>query len=587
MAADIDITIGAQDKASDILRRVDHQVSKLTSSVGHMADKSNTSTRVINASFASVATAAAGIGAAIGAVKGITAAFDGLLDAAVAYQKQEEAARGMTDAQLQLAASLQKATNVGDEATLALMKQAEFLGISKDLSGEATTAAIGLAEAFGISQTDALKKVSQAMQGNAGALGEYLPAIRNASTEAERMTLVNDAAAKGLLKLQEDSLTTKGVMERSAGAFGDLQEKIGAMVDPILAVVYKGLAVFAETLQVSIMPAVDRVVGGFSSMKPMLESVENGFKTLGVVAGVYLEAAASVAGSFFQTFTGGALGLESTTAGIDAVIKQMAKGFIGTITFMEVGWTNLGKVFELGVDSILLPLETMRADLEHVLTVQVPTYAKWFGENILNISQDYLSATATVFANFADKIGNIWSTLSDFVTSGFEGGMEALSANLGEAMAGSLLEGFQAKTESLPEIAERAITSKERTLGVRMATIGADLAGQFNEKFNERIKALEFDTSAAIEVSAPKLESILSGADALKGVESQLSVSIPQLQADEQRLLTRGRGDDPNAKVAQNTKQIADEFKTLPNRIAEAMRETEPTDRPLSFVQVG
>jgi hypothetical protein len=563
VAGDINITIGAEDQATKILKQVERSTQELTKSVDRMGQVSENTAKVFSVGFKSIAGVAAGVGAAIVAIKGVTAAIAGMSASVDAFNVQEEAARGMTQAQLDFAAALQVSTNVGDEATLALMRQAEMMGVAKDQTDEVATVTTGLAEALGISQTEALKKVTQTLAGNTTALQESIPALRGVTDQAEALAIISGVAGDGLAKLQGDAQSTRGVMERSAGAFGDLSEKIGALFEPIYRVTHQGLAIFAETLQTALGPAITSVNGAFDSMRPYIEAAMEGFRSTAIVVGVAVEAIVSVMGGMVAAVFGTAGSTASGAEMISSAIDGAARFIIGAITIVEVALTNLPTVWDMAVTGIALHLETMRADIEHVFMVVLPEYIGWFGDNALNLLTDYFNLYTTILTNFGKKLIGFWSTIFDFITSGFDGGIEGLTRSLGEAMAGGLTEGFTAATQPLPEIAGRQLTGAEEALASDLARMGTDLGTQFNDKFQSRIEALNAEVGSSIKIEVPDLNDL-----AQQEVKGKMEVSIPQLQANDERLLTRGVVDDPNKQTAENTKALVEATKTLGKDIA-------------------
>ena len=583
MAGDINITIGAEDQATKILKQVERSTQELTKSVDRMGRVSENTAKVFSVGFKSIAGVAAGVGAAIVAIKGVTAAIAGMSASVDAFNVQEEAARGMTQAQQDFAAALQVSTNLGDEATLALMRQAEMMGVAKDQTDEVATVTVGLAEALGISQTEALKKVTQTLAGNTTALQESIPALRGVTDQAEALAIISRVAGDGLAKLQGDAQSTKGVMERSAGAFGDLQEKIGALFEPIYRVTHQGLAIFAETLQTALGPAITSVNGAFDSMRPYIEAAMEGFRNTAIVVGVAVEAIVSVMGGLVAAIFGTAGSTASGAEMISGAIDGAARFIIGAITIVEVALTNLPTVWDMAVTGIALHLETMRADVEHVFTVVLPTYIEWFGDNALNLLTDYFNLYVTILTNFGEKVANFWSTIFDFISSGFDGGVSGLASKLGETLSGSLVEGFVAKTESLPEIAGRELTGAEAALAGDLARMGSDLAGQFNDKFQSRIAALDADLSSSVQIELPDI-----GALTGQEIDAKVEVSIPQLKGTDERLLTRGAVDDPNKQTAENTKALVEATKNLGKDIATELAPLINSDTDsVSFVEVA
>jgi len=119
------------------------------------------------------------------------------------------------------ASDIQKVTTVGDEQTLQLMTQARNMGVAVDKTEEATKGAIGLAEKFkkaGLGQETALKGVALAYQGNFSQLERYIPALRNAETEAEKMAILQEEMASGFDLATEAAKTQAGQIQQTGNA---------------------------------------------------------------------------------------------------------------------------------------------------------------------------------------------------------------------------------------------------------------------------------------------------------------------------------------------------------------------------------
>lgn len=607
MSKDINITIGAEDAASKVLKQVERSTEKVTKSVDKMAKVSEVSSKTVSFAFGGLAKAVTIAGAAIVAIKGVTSAIAGLSGSVDAFNEQEEAARGMTQAQLDFASALQVATNLGDESTLALMRQAEMLGVTKDQTDEVALSVAGLSEALGIGQEEALKTVTQAMSGSTAAMNEKLPALRaideaaKAGTGAfegltaaeakslattQKLAAISEVAGRGLNKLQEDAQSTKGIMERSAGAFGDLQEKIGALLEPIFRVTHLGLAVFAETLQIALGPAIDNVRSGVAGMQPVVEAIAKAFGQAAVVIGVWFEAATNIIKPFFSVFNSEAGGTMGILEGIQHAFRTLAEVAITVLTAQEVFWANLGSVVDLAVTVVLLRIEQMRAGLEHVFTQIIPAYVKWFGENAFNLLQDYFSLYTTVLSNFGKKLASFWTTIFDFISSGFEGGVSGLASQLGEALSGSLIEGFEAKTKPLPDVVGRSLTDREQELANKAGSLANGLADEFNMKLQDRLADLDVNVNGNVEIDTPDLSKISQ--DLTAKVETQTMVKVQELTAQDQRLLNRGPGEDPNRMVAENTKRLVEQNRQLPEQIAQRLAPLVGNDsNTLQFVEVA
>ena len=199
------------------------------------------------------------IAAGAGTVIGIVVAINDLTQA---YKEQEEAdvklqaairATGGDVEQLTAqykgyASSIQAVTTHGDELVQNLVSQAKYMGIADDKIKEATEGAIGLSEAFGIDTNTALKGVANAFEGNFSQLERYIPALRSASTEAEKHAILQKAMADGFQLAKDRGASATGQMTQLANAIGDTKEQLGEaiitgitpFVSALLKIVTKG-----------------------------------------------------------------------------------------------------------------------------------------------------------------------------------------------------------------------------------------------------------------------------------------------------------------------------------------------------------
>ncbi len=135
------------------------------------------------------------------------------------------------------ASAIQKVTTVGDEQSEMLMGLAVNMKVSQDKVIESTQGAIGLATAFkdaGLSQELALKGIALAYQGNFTQLQRYIPELRSAKDEAEKMAILQKNMADGFKLAQEETKTGAGAMTQYSNIVGDLKEKMGDMVKKAL-----------------------------------------------------------------------------------------------------------------------------------------------------------------------------------------------------------------------------------------------------------------------------------------------------------------------------------------------------------------
>ena len=527
-----DIVIGAQNQASKILEDVGKSTRVLGADLNHLS----TTAKI---SFASFAAPLAAVGAAIAAFKG-TAALGGFLsDSATAFGEAAEAARKLATAidlsgassgqsmakHAGLAAIMQTKLNIEDEVTMGLMAQASMLGVQEDKLDSVTKAAVGLAETMGTGLDDGLKKVRLALDGNFKGIEKLMPSIKAMATNEEKLAAVMALSEKGLVQKEAAAGAASQADERASLAMGELMESVGAAVLPLQALVYDGLEIVITTLNAAFGPAI------------------------------------SAAGGYFTSFA------ETVTSGA----KWLAESIIASVTFIEVVWNNLGKVFETIGAVVLLSLETLRADMEQVLTVVIPSYAMWFADNFVNIFRDAGMAIVTVFSNLGTIIGEIFAGIWGVIT-GQESISEAM-ANVGRAAGRGLLDGFESTTAALPEIAARAMTDSESALSALIAGNTDSIMDEFQSKFTERIEQVQKDIEDKPFEAAVDLKLNDSALDKAKKTKKDKADSTDTvLSATESRLLTRGRVDDPSITVAKNTEAMKEQNEEIKAELAEQTR---------------
>lgn len=500
MSDDVQIKISAQDAASRVLAGVGSNTRKLEQDMGRLAKGANT----LKAAFGPLL-------AAFAAVRSVQAIGQMISDANEAFLIQEKAARGATDAQLAYASQMQRVLGIGDEVSLGLMRQAELLGISKDQTDEAAQAAIGLSQATGAGLEESLKKVTQAMNGNANAFAEVIPGISEMATEQEKLAAINELATRGLEAQKSSMQGLEGIQTRANNSWGDMLEVIGQILAPIRAIISQGFAVFAETMQSALVPAVN-------------------------MAKMAMEA-------------------------LPAVFEYVNSAIVGAITFIEVVIGNFPAIVMAAVNQAELYWIQFSESIKHVLTGVIPSYLEWFGRNWLNLLTDIFSAGLTLVQNYVKNYGDALLALWDWVSSGFEGGATALFSSVSEIASRNLLEGFEASTEALPDVIARQITEREMELSQKIGATGAAIGTEFATKFSERMAAVN-ETFADFSTQAN-----LTANEAANAMSASRATN-QSLQAAEGRLLTRGRSDDPNAKIADNTKSTVEELKKLNARQA-------------------
>jgi len=153
------------------------------------------------------------------------------------------------------ASQIQSQTTFGDEAILAQMAMIRNLGVMPDKMEEATKGAIGLSKALGLDSNAAARYTALAMQGEYTILQRYVPALRTATTAAEKQAIVTDLMNKGYQQAQEEANTTAGRLTQLKNAYGDVTEGIGQVITEVLTLeggaegLTKKMSDMAETIK--------------------------------------------------------------------------------------------------------------------------------------------------------------------------------------------------------------------------------------------------------------------------------------------------------------------------------------------------
>jgi hypothetical protein len=359
-----------------------------------------------------------------------------------------------------------------------------------------TKASIGLSEVLGTDMESAMKSLRLAQEGNFAAFEKQFPQMKAMQSDAEKLAFVSELAAKGLDAKADASMTVSGMASRASGAIGDLMEVIGNIIAPVRMLISQGLKVLAESLQQVLAPAAEYAQGVLENIGPIMDYVKE-------------------------------------------KVVQAVNGVIAAFTFAEVIIMNLGDVFELLRARSELRTEQIKNQIKHVFTEAIPTYIEWFANNFFNIIDDVGRAITLIFNNVFEIVARSFLKVIMFIATGGKGGIANLVRDIGSLAARNFLEGFQATTESLPEIAERQISDKEKSLAEKIGTIGGNLGSEFSKKFAERMIKLDdaFSEGFTKDIDLKINERINKQMGGTSGL------GLQPAQAQESRLLTRGPAD--------------------------------------------
>jgi hypothetical protein len=255
--ADVEVTLGAKNEASAVLRQFSTEVTQTAQQVEF-------SIRGL-AQLAGVTAAVIGIveagRAVVGFASASVAAFDDLNRSSIKLAETVAlipgAGKAASDEMVKVANSLERMTNVDSGRIQDQMAQALRRGAGVGDIEDMAEAALGLSRVFDRDLSSAMRMVEDAVKGNFGAFEGLIPNINELATAEERLAAVSELATKGLLSKADSAKSALEASEALNVATKNLYESFGALLAPIRDVVYRGMVVAFEFIQSSMVPAMD------------------------------------------------------------------------------------------------------------------------------------------------------------------------------------------------------------------------------------------------------------------------------------------------------------------------------------------
>ena len=507
MSNGIDFVIGGKNQASPAMTSVEKSMQRLEAGTNRL----KTTTQGLMASMApllAVLAAVKTVMAAVGGIKAANEAFDAQTESVRQLNSalQIRGASGASAQMQEMAKNLEKLTGVSDNVTLGLMQQASGMGFAAGAMDDAAKAAIGLANATGKDAAASMGDLKSALEGNFDAFNQINPQIMYMRTNQEKLAAVMAIANQGLAEQSADMATVAGSGRRADSAMSTLMETFGKILAPIRVLINAGLQQLTESLTGLLAPAAEYATSVLENIGPMMDYVK-----------------------------------EKIVQGINIAV--------GAFTFFEVILTNLNSVWEMAVAYAEMSMISIKENIMHVLTVAIPAYAAWFRDNFINLIKDAFSGVIAVITNAGEIIGDMVYQIFAFIASGGEGGISGLMENLGRSASRSLLDGFESSLTSLPDIAARQLTQREKDLADKIGAIGGRLGAEFSDKMSERILGVGEGLSGELQSAANGIN--LNGRSA---------VMTQGIQVTEGRLATRG----PGTRLPDQMQQIIDLLRNPP-----------------------
>ncbi len=271
--ADVEVTLGARNEASAVLRQFSSEVTKTAQQVEF-------SVRGL-AQLAGVTAAVIGVveagRAIVGFASSSVAAFDDLNRSAIKLAETvaliPSGSKQAAEEMQKVANSLERMTNVDAGRIMDQMSQALRRGAATDSIEDMAEAALGLSRVFDRDLSSAMRMVEDAVKGNFDAFRGLIPNIDQLATNEEKLAAVSELATKGLLNKAESAKSALEASDALKVATKNLYESFGALLAPIRDVVYRGFVVAFEFIQASMLPAMDDFVNYSEQLANAMQGV--------------------------------------------------------------------------------------------------------------------------------------------------------------------------------------------------------------------------------------------------------------------------------------------------------------------------
>lgn len=197
------------------------------------------------------------------------------------------ALRGREDVQQRLiaqAAELQQRTLFGDEELIAQQAYLATLNLTEEQISATLAAAVQLSAAMGMELDAAVKNLAKTYGGLAGELGESIPAFRELSAEQMRAGAAIEYVNENYQGFAETAARTgAGPLVQLKNKFGDLAEKIGVILLPVLnqlTELLSSVADYLATLSPETMETIVTIGAIVAAIGPLLLGLS---KLIGIV----------------------------------------------------------------------------------------------------------------------------------------------------------------------------------------------------------------------------------------------------------------------------------------------------------------
>ena len=471
--ADIEVTLGAKNEASQVLKNFQAEVTSTAQS--------------IEFSFRGLAQLAGATAAVVALVEAGRALFTFTSDSLQAFDAIDRSAAklnetllvlpgpvaGISEQLVKTAKALEAITNVDAAKTIDAVTGALRRGADPKQIDELAEAAIGLSRVFDRDLQSSMRLVEQAVQGNFEAFTGLIPNINAMATAEEKLAAVSKLAQSGL----ENKAKAAREAEESAAALhvamSRLYRTVGELLDPVRDVVYRGFILISDFIVGSLNPSVE----AFDDLVKQIEETVRGFADYMLTGFISAFTAAETVVLNFSDSVG--IAVDYVSLRVITMIEDVKYGFsslVGQIQFLA---NNPGRLMFIGVNQALATIQGMTPEFEALVQeqkdliaegLQVPPRAATESEKALRDSIN--NRLENIFNQYNQKFQERISSLSKEVKIPFKVELEGKPQipNLGQPEILKDLQAFESRvlmrgpgTSPVEKIAENTAKTAKNT----------------------------------------------------------------------------------------------------------------------------
>jgi hypothetical protein len=429
------------------------------------------------------------------------------------------------------ASEVQNLTATGDEQSLSLLGLAVNMGIVSEKREEALEGAIGLAKAYeaaGLTQETAMKGIALAYQGEFTQLQRYIPVLRSAQTDTEKMAILQRNMADGFELAKAETETGAGALEQYQNLVGDLKEKLGDLVKEALLPIVRILSNLAMVLNEhpalfkSVATSIGILVGALVTWKTAQIGLNLALAAnpIGIVVTAIAALVAGIVvaikhiGGFSAAWEYAKVALLITWEYFKAFGDFLIHFGLGAIKVLTYPFTVLQETVKSVFSNISEIMTALFAgDLKTVVEKVKTGFVSGFKEANNSILNSF-STSINAFSGLGKKAEEIWQ----------EAGKAAAEANEKAKEAGEINDGERATSDG-----KEVLSPAEKQRLEDLARLRQDYnLKMIGEEENRRIAELELQKESELE----KARELQASKETLEKIEKVFQDKITKIQTE-------------------------------------------------------